>query len=292
MLAAYEAEKTELTARREETLRRLEETTQLYRLLQLPLIASEAAPILRELDRRSLLGTQLLVIGTNAIPAYALEAAGFLADTPDETQDFDLAWTATATPEGATPVWSALKAVDRTYTVNSERTWQALNASGYAVDLLAAPSRAGHMMARDRPRPIEAETQEWLLNGRPVDHVLVARDGSPARLVVPDPRWFALHKLWLCAQETRNPLKRDKDSRQGTYCRNAVEEKMPQYIWTRRFRRRCRRNLPPPSAPGDRHGRPSAPYPPGKILHRSIGAADNLSRACRAGEVDGAKHRG
>jgi hypothetical protein len=229
LLAAYQTEKAELTARRDETLRRLEETTQLYRLLQLPLIASEAAPILRELDRRSLLGTQLLVIGTNAIPAYALEAAGFLADAPDETRDFDLAWTATATPEGGTPVWSALKAVDPTYTINTERTWQALNAAGYAVDLLAAPSRASSMLPRDRPRPVEADTQEWLLNGRPVDHVVVARDGSPARLVVPDPRWFALHKLWLCAQDARDSLKRDKDSRQGTALMNAVEERMPHY---------------------------------------------------------------
>lgn len=247
--AAWQTDKAELTARRGDILRRLEETTQLYRLLQLPLIASEAASILRELDRRSLLGTQLLVIGTNAVPAYAMEAGGFLADTPDETQDFDLTWTATVTPqgvtpEGATPVWSALKAVDRTFTVNAERTWQALNAGGYAVDLLAAPSRIGSMSARDRPRPVTTATQEWLLNGRAVDQVVVARDGSPARLVVPDPRWFALHKLWLCAQEDRNPLKRDKDSRQGTTLLNAIEERMPHYHLDEAFQA----ELPPPLA--------------------------------------------
>jgi hypothetical protein len=229
LFAAFQTEKTGMTARLDETARRLAETIQLYRLLRLPLLATEAAAILREMDRRSLLGSQLRVIGTNAMAAYALEAGGVLADAPDETQDFDLAWTATAPPDGGTPVWSALKAVDRTYTVNTERSWQALNAGGYAVDLLAAPSRAGNMLARDRPRPVEAETQEWLLNGRPVDHVVVGRDGSPARVVAPDPRWFALHKLWLCVQEAREPLKRDKDSRQGTSLLNAIEERMPHY---------------------------------------------------------------
>ena len=44
-----------------------------------------------------------------------------------------------------------------------------------------------------------------LLYGRLVTRVVVARDGSPARLIVPDPRWFA-QKLWMSQQE-RTPLK-------------------------------------------------------------------------------------
>jgi hypothetical protein len=171
----------------------------------------------------------VLVVGTTAMPVYALEAGGSLADAPDETQDFDLAWRSLQPADGDTPVWSALKAVDATYTVNTDLGFQALNAGGYAVDLLVAPSRAGGVMRRDRPRPIALDTQEWLLPGRTVDHVVVARDGSPARIVAPDPRWFALHKLWLSAQDSRNPLKRDKDSRQGTALLNAIDEAMPHY---------------------------------------------------------------
>lgn len=94
---------------------------------------------------------------------------------------------------------------------------------------MVAPSRVGGLLRRDRPRAIALETQEWLLRGRCVDHVVIARDGSPARIVAPDPRWFALHKLWLSTQDTRNPLKRDKDSRQGTALLNAIEEAMPHY---------------------------------------------------------------
>jgi hypothetical protein len=229
VLDQYRADKARLTARRLEAARRLDETSRLYRVLRLPLIASEAAAILRELDRRTLLGEHLLVVGTSAVPVYALEAGGFLADAPDETQDFDLAWRSLQPPEGETPVWSALKAVDPTYTVNTEMGFQALNAGGYAVDLLVAPSRVAGLVRRDRPRPVPMETQEWLLRGRVVDHVVVARDGSPARIVAPDPRWFGLHKLWLSAQDARNPLKRDKDGRQGTAVLNAVDEAMPHY---------------------------------------------------------------
>src|SRR3546814_7776461 len=58
---------------------------------------------------------------------------------------------------------------------------------------------------------------------------VVARDGSPARIVAPDPRWFALHKLWMSAQAKRNPLKRPKDAKQGTALLDAVAEAMPQF---------------------------------------------------------------
>ena len=71
---------------------RLQETCRLYRALRMPLIASEAAKILREADRRSLLGFHLIVVGTNAMPAYALEVGGRFDRVPDETDDFDLAW--------------------------------------------------------------------------------------------------------------------------------------------------------------------------------------------------------
>jgi hypothetical protein len=55
------------------------------------------------------------------------------------------------------------------------------------------------------------------------------RDAQPARIVAPDPRWFALHKLWLGGQGKRNPLKRDKDINQGRALLKAVRERMPQF---------------------------------------------------------------
>ena len=41
-------------------------------------------------------------------------------------------------------------------------------------------------------------------------------------MVVPDPRWMALHKLWLADKPQRNPLKKDKDRRQGFVLLDAV----------------------------------------------------------------------
>ena len=225
---AYRAAKAEAKARRDGAREGLAETSRLARALRLPLLSSDAGPILREADRRSLLGSHLLVVGTNAISAYMIEAAGTIPQLPDETEDFDLAWSADE-PEDGAQVWDMLRAVDPTYTVNTERDFQARNAKAYEVELLVAPSRAATLDPRDRPRPVPLPEQEWLLLGRPVDHVVPCRDGSPARIVAPDPRWFALHKLWLSAQAKRNPLKRPKDARQGAVLLDTVATAMPQY---------------------------------------------------------------
>ncbi|WP_299310135.1 GSU2403 family nucleotidyltransferase fold protein [uncultured Croceicoccus sp.] len=227
-LKAYKAEKSALKERRDGARDALGESSRIARALRLPLLSAEAGPILREADRRSLLGSHLLVVGTNAMAAYALEAAGTFRDVPDETEDFDLAWTADE-PEDGTQLWDMLKAVDPTFTINTEREFQARNSKAYEVELLVAPSRIETLAGKDRPRPVPLPEQEWLLPGRRVDQVVPCRDGSPARIVAPDPRWFALHKLWLGAQAKRDPLKRRKDSVQGAALLDAIAEAMPHY---------------------------------------------------------------
>lgn len=122
-----------------------------------------------------------------------------------------------------------LKVVDPTFTIKSERDFQARNAKAYEVELLVAPSRAATLGSKDKPRPVPLPEQEWLLCGRPVDQVVGCRNGSPVRIVAPDPRWFALHKLWMADQSKRNPQKRPKDRLQGSALLDAVAQNMPHY---------------------------------------------------------------
>ncbi len=227
-LADYRATKQDLQYRLAKARELVAEIGRLVRPLRLPVVSSAGGEVLRELDARGLLDGSLLAVGTNCIPAYSIEAAGAITGAPDETEDFDLTWSAEVAGEDGA-FWSALKAVDPTYTVNSERPFQARNAAAYEVELLVAPSRAATLGPREKPYPIPLPEQEWLLLGRPVDQVVPCRDGSAARLVVPDPRWFALHKLWLGNQAKRNPLKRRKDLAQGAAVLDAVAEAMPHY---------------------------------------------------------------
>jgi hypothetical protein len=225
----YRAEKDAAKTQRDGARDVLNESARLYRALRLPLLSSQAGPILREIDRRGLLGSHLLVVGTNAMAAYAIEAAGLIIGAPDETEDFDLAWAREEADDAAMPLWEMLKAVDSTFTINTERSFQARNAKAYEVEILVAPSRAAGLGKNDRPKPVPLPEQEWLLLGQPVDQVVGCRDGTPARIVAPDPRWFALQKLWMSEKDSRDPLKRPKDRRQGIALLNAVAETMPQY---------------------------------------------------------------
>lgn len=243
-LDKYKAAKSALKERRDGAREVLNESSRIARALRLPMISADAGPILREADRRSLLGSHLLVIGTNAMVAYAIEAAGTFRDVPDETEDFDLAWAAEEAEEG-TRLWDMLKAVDPTFTINTEREFQARNAKAYEVELLIAPSRVETLGLKDRPRPVPLPEQEWLLPGRRVDQVVPCRDGTPARIVAPDPRWFALHKLWLGAQAKRDPLKRRKDTVQGMALLDGIAEAMPHYPLDGAFTESLPRDLMP-----------------------------------------------
>ena len=224
----YTRKKNDIEVRRQASQAKLAETCAQYRSLRLPLLPTEAAKILREADKRRMLDGSLFVVGTNAMPAYHIEAGGKIIDTPDETDDFDMTWTSRLKADGP-GVFALLKSVDSTYTVNTERTFQARNAKAYEFELLAAPSTISNMAQNDGPNPIPMEELEWLLLGRPVSHVVVGRDGSPARITAPDPRFFGLQKMWLSKKPERDPLKKPKDLKQGLGVLSAVKSAMPHY---------------------------------------------------------------
>ena len=178
----YKTEKAELKDRLARSKETLKEQASLYRALRLPMLPAEAGKILREADRLRFLGEQAMVVGTNALIAYALEANGFIRDAPDTTLDFDMALTGIDADEDRPTLWKVLKEADTTYSINTERTFQARNAKAYEVEILSAPSRIGSQIAHDKPKPIPLPEQEWLLNGRWVDRVVGVRDGEAARL--------------------------------------------------------------------------------------------------------------
>ena len=227
--ATYKADKAELKDRLAHARATLREQASLYRALRLPMLPAEAGKILREADRLQFLGQQAMVVGTNALVAYALEANGFIRDAPDATLDFDMALTALDTGDDRPTLWKVLKEADVTYSVNTERPFQARNAKAYEVEILSAPSRIGGQAAQDKPKPVALPEQEWLLNGRRVDRVVGVRDGEAARIVVPDPRWFALQKLWLAEKPERDPQKKGKDRKQGFALLDAIWLTMRHY---------------------------------------------------------------
>ncbi len=202
----------------------LTERAGLYRRLRLPSIPDRQAEILRKLDIEALLGTDLMVVGTNAFVGYELACGARFPTGNEETEDFDMAWCRgtkasllgkTANPTGKKTLFAVLKSLDSSYQINPRKPYQAVNQTGYEVELLAAPST--HPLPKFEPfEPVVTLIeQEWLLLGLPLSVVVATVRGRACPLYVPDPRWMALHKLWLARKPERNPAKRPKDQRQG-----------------------------------------------------------------------------
>ncbi len=202
----------------------LTERAGLYRRLRLPSIPDRQAEILRKLDLEGLLGTDLMVVGTNAFIAYELAAGARFPTGNEETEDFDMAWCRgtkasllgqAANAKGGKSLLSVLKSLDASYQINPRKPYQAVNKAGYEVELLAAPST--HPLPKFEPfEPmVTLIEQEWLLQGMPLSVVVATVRGRACPLYVPDPRWMSLHKLWLAKKPERNPAKKPKDQRQG-----------------------------------------------------------------------------
>jgi hypothetical protein len=107
-----------------------------------------------------------------------------------------------------------------------------INGEGFLVELIRPEPRNPF---KDRlptaltavPDDLEAAPIEglgWLVNGPITTAVAIDDRGLPVRMVVVDPRVFALHKRWLSRRESRDPLKKTRDLDQAaTAARIAVD---------------------------------------------------------------------
>ena len=180
-----------------------------------------AGKILRELDIQGALGVAVWVVGTHALAAYAAEAGVAFGPDVTATQDLDLSRLTSSIP---LKLLDLIKETDKTFTVNQEKTFQVRNSRGHELDILGADAAPN-----DQISPMVITGQQWLHQGRAVTRVVFDSKLLPAKIVAPDPRMFALHKMWLSQQPERNPLKRTKDAKQALAVMETVVTRMPHY---------------------------------------------------------------
>lgn len=230
----YTELKSRLKARISAVDEQLRERAGLYRRLRLPSIPDRQAEIIRRLDIEGMIGTDLMIVGTNAFVAYEAVCGVRFPTGNEETEDFDMAWCRNTNAstlslnswgtytERTKSLFAILRSLDSSYEINKKKPYQAVNNDGYEVELLAAPST--HPLPRSEVfEPMQTLIeQEWLLEGQPLATVVATIRGRACPLYVPDPRWMALHKMWLADKPQRNASKKDKDARQGEVLLDAV----------------------------------------------------------------------
>jgi hypothetical protein len=183
-----------------------------------------AADIVRLLDSRGILGAHLIVLGSHAIYAYEMAAGVQLKTGLLQTNDLDTLLDTKKDLEIAGDVRSAgllglIQKVDKTFRLARQRSFRAVNNKGFMVDLIRAPlSDSARPASLGRNEDLVAEPLQgldWLADAPRMTQIVIAENGYPVRFIVPDPRVFALHKIWLSTHPTRDPIKRKRDFRQG-----------------------------------------------------------------------------
>jgi hypothetical protein len=224
--------KKDLEERRASIEERFAELAPAWRALRLPAVDRTAGRVLRALDVAGFVGESVLVVGTYALKAYEVEGAAAFSTGMDATEDLDFTLAMderTADADLPRRLLLTLKQVDSTFIVNVASGRTAVNKKGYRIDLLGNRAAAEKLSAARPWKPEVLEGQEWLLLGRPVHAVLIDFGGWPVALAAPDPRYFALQKLWLSRRPDRSAVKRAKDERQGEALLRAIRERMPHY---------------------------------------------------------------
>jgi hypothetical protein len=211
------------------------------RAMRLGRVPWPAARLLRRLENKRVLGHGISIVGTNALFAYERMAGAHFAGSEVTTTDIDLLFDARDRLRLLAPnlqdggLLGILRHVDDTFEMLAPGSFRAVNSAGYIVDMVKPMPRAP-AGTRERTRlgddpddmtAAEIEGLVWLQNPQ-VENVVVDERGFPLRISAPDPRAFALHKLWLSERLDRDPLKRRRDARQAAAVSAAVLRYLPQ----------------------------------------------------------------
>lgn len=221
---------------------RLKEQARFCRAARIQRVPRTVGGILRVLDQYGLLGRNLCVIGTNALYAYEA-AAGVFVDRPVlATEDMDLLWDIQArlklAAEGEQPppgLIEILRKADRSFDLHDARRFRAVNQDGYLVDLVKPEPKNALDIERRRLgqagdlEAVEIRNLQWLLSSPKFEQIVIGEDGYPATIICPDPRAFALHKIWLSERADRNPLKKTRDRHQALTVAYLLARYLPQY---------------------------------------------------------------
>ena len=242
ILADFRRSKQQAKERLASIRTRLKEQARFCKAALIQRVPRVVTSILRLLEQHRLLGRDILVVGTNSL--YAFEAAGgvFFDNPIMATSDMDLLWDlrgrlslVSDTDSDRVGIMDILRKVDRSFEPSSTNKYRAVNRNGYMVDLIKPipkpiwrkePTRIG---GPDDLIAAEIRNLKWLIASPKFSQTVIGEDGFPATMVTPDPRAFALHKLWLSEQDDREPVKKRRDQNQALAVFQLVIQYLPQY---------------------------------------------------------------
>ena len=236
---AYTQAQADAISRLKSLTTQYEKITRINRAIGLGSAPSIVVDILGQLEDAGL-HKKLLIIGTNAMYAYAGAAKVKFDTAVTATQDLDLLWDSRARIQLASPdpqgLLGVLKRADPTFRKLASNGYTVANAKGYQVDLIKR--NEGFRGETEPYQPwaneedfwaVKTNNMDWLLSAPRFSQVIVGVNGKMAAMHTVDPRAFVLFKYWLSEQPDRDPGKARRDLRQARAVQNLVEEWMPHW---------------------------------------------------------------
>jgi hypothetical protein len=236
----FKRNKTEAKARETGLRRRMAEQARYCKAVRVARVPRLSAALGRELWRAGL-EDAVMIVGTNAL--YAYEAAcgvQILSAGRLETQDLDLLLDSRRSLEliagevRREGLIGILRKIDKSFTVMEKQNFRAVNDRGFMVDLIRPMpkpfwKKQPDMVGKNADlKAADIQHLDWYLSAPKLRQIVIGEDGFPAPFTVPDPRIFALHKLWLSRQPGRDPLKKPKDREQAFLVAELVTRYLPQ----------------------------------------------------------------
>ena len=241
ILEEFRKNKQQVKERLKNLKKRLKEQARFCKAAMIQRVPRVAAETLRHLDRQKLLGHNVLIVGTNALYAYEAAAGAYVDTAITATGDLDILWdvrsrlTLVADDIDKIGLLDILRKADRSFELSGPRSYRAINRDGYMVDLIKSEPKS--LLIKERTqmggpgdlKAAEIKNLQWLISSPKIYQIAIGEDGFPTAIAAPDPRAFALHKLWLSKQTNREAVKKQRDYDQALAVANLVVNYLPQY---------------------------------------------------------------
>ncbi len=180
------------------------------------------------------------VVGTHALYAYEAAAGVRLDGEALATRDIDLLWDtrkrllfSTQLAKVDSSMLGVLRKVDSSFRIRKSQQYTAVNKDGFEVDIIRRER------AESDPHPIklsDADEDFWvaqarrahvLLDSPGFSAVIVATNGTMARMNTVHPTSFVAFKRWLAQQPERDALKRRRDQLQAEAVQTLLDDYLP-----------------------------------------------------------------
>ena len=180
------------------------------------------------------------VVGTHALYAYEAVAGVRIASEALATRDMDLLWDtrkrilfSTQLARVDSSMLGVLKKVDSTFRIRQSQKYTAVNKDGFEVDIIR------RARTDDDPHPIKLSAEDddfWVVQARRANvlldspgfsAVVVASNGTMARMNTVHPATFVTFKRWMATQTDREAIKRRRDLLQADVVQEIMEKYLP-----------------------------------------------------------------